>query len=343
MKHGQSELVSVKVDGQGEAGMHSIVYYTAYYICCMHTLPLAALFLRARSLHSAQQGAPALTAGTGNGVHSNGSAGGAAARGRPFRRWRPGAWDKLRHWVLTDYFIVSLQLAFGQFIVCLFVFVPGLAFPQACLASVFLYVGIILRQDLHVASYLASSVKVLGAIVSGSTLAGVVVRARAAALVPASARPPRTRGQSGRPLQLCAQQRAAGSGRAPLDLRWPGGLQDVRRTVQRAATHAERCGKLQSAASCRPGGTALSLGARCGERGRRARAADAGAPAADAAPLLALPVCVPGRAHRQHRPRVHRCGHGHRDGCGPALLCSVFLWDGARRRSWRRLYDPSAC
>ena len=71
---------------------------------------------------------------------------------------------------------MSLQLFVGQLFVCLFVFIPQLAFPNACLASVFLYVGIILRQDLHIASYLASSVKILGAILSGSTLAGVVVR-----------------------------------------------------------------------------------------------------------------------------------------------------------------------
>lgn len=71
---------------------------------------------------------------------------------------------------------MSLQLFVGQLFVCLFVFIPQLAFPNACLASVFLYVGIILRQDLHIASYLASSVKILAAIIAGSTLAGVVVR-----------------------------------------------------------------------------------------------------------------------------------------------------------------------
>ena len=95
---------------------------------------------------------------------------------RPFRRWTPGVWDKLRHLALTDSCAVSLQLFVGQIFVCLFIFIPQLAFPNACIASVFLYVGIILRQDLHIASYLSSATKTLGAIISGSTLAGVVVR-----------------------------------------------------------------------------------------------------------------------------------------------------------------------
>ena len=108
-----------------------------------------------------------------------GSAAGGNASGkaeRPFRRWTPGAWDKLRHLALTEACAVSLQLFVGQIFVCLFVFIPQLAFPNACIASVFLYVGIILRQDLHIASYLSSATKTLGAIISGSTLAGVVVR-----------------------------------------------------------------------------------------------------------------------------------------------------------------------
>ncbi|KAK9831494.1 hypothetical protein WJX81_002371 [Elliptochloris bilobata] len=67
------------------------------------------------------------------------------------------------------------ELFVGQIFICLFVFVPQLAFPNACIATVFLYVGIILRQDLHIASYLLSATKILGAIVSGSTLAGVVL------------------------------------------------------------------------------------------------------------------------------------------------------------------------
>jgi len=116
-------------------------------------------------------------AGAAKGSSSNsGAENGKQSSSRSFRRWTPGIADKLHHFVLSDSCTVSLQLFFGQLFVCLFVFIPQLAFPNACLASVFLYVGIILRQDLHIASYLASSVKILGAILSGSTLAGVVVR-----------------------------------------------------------------------------------------------------------------------------------------------------------------------
>lgn len=110
------------------------------------------------------------------GSAAGGNASGKGVAERPFRRWTPGAWDKLRHLALTESFAVSLQLFVGQIFVCLFIFIPQLAFPNACIASVFLYVGIILRQDLHIASYLSSATKTLGAVISGSTLAGVVVR-----------------------------------------------------------------------------------------------------------------------------------------------------------------------
>ena len=68
----------------------------------------------------------------------------------------------------------------GQFILCLFVFVSALSFPQACLASIFYYIGVVIRQDLHVGSYLNAGAKTAGCVIVGSTIAGIVVCATCA-------------------------------------------------------------------------------------------------------------------------------------------------------------------
>ena len=78
---------------------------------------------------------------------------------------------------------MSLQLLVAQMFACLFIFIPQLAFPNACITSIFLYTGSIQRLDLHLASYMSSATKILGAIISGSTLAGMVVRTSALAFL----------------------------------------------------------------------------------------------------------------------------------------------------------------
>ena len=65
--------------------------------------------------------------------------------------------------------------AAGQFILCLFVFVHDLSFSLACLANIFYYVGVVIRQDLHIASYLLAGAKTAGCVLVSSTAAGIVV------------------------------------------------------------------------------------------------------------------------------------------------------------------------
>ena len=63
----------------------------------------------------------------------------------------------------------------GQFILCLFVFIPRLSFYEACEASIFYYIAVILRQDCHVASYLDMGAKTVGCGFAAGILAGIVV------------------------------------------------------------------------------------------------------------------------------------------------------------------------
>jgi hypothetical protein len=70
---------------------------------------------------------------------------------------------------------LALRAAPGQFILCLFVFVPRLSFYEACEASIFYYIAVILRQDCHVASYLDMGAKTVGCGFAAGILAGIVV------------------------------------------------------------------------------------------------------------------------------------------------------------------------
>ena len=70
---------------------------------------------------------------------------------------------------------LSVLCGAGQFIICLFVFINGISFPHACLSSIFFYIGVILRQDQHIASFLSAACKTAGCIMAGATAAGVVV------------------------------------------------------------------------------------------------------------------------------------------------------------------------
>ncbi|BDA49627.1 hypothetical protein COCOBI_14-2470 [Coccomyxa sp. Obi] len=92
-----------------------------------------------------------------------------------FPGWKPGALDHLQGYLVSRYFRASLQLASGQFIILLFVFIQPITFSAACLASIFFFIGIILRQDQHVASFLISATKTAGCLFAGATIAGIVL------------------------------------------------------------------------------------------------------------------------------------------------------------------------
>ncbi|KAK9815502.1 hypothetical protein WJX72_004760 [[Myrmecia] bisecta] len=90
--------------------------------------------------------------------------------------WRPGPVDKLRAIMVSPLTQAALQLAAGQFVVCLFVFVRHISFSNSCLASIFYIASMLLLSlDTTVGSRLLAAASINGSLWVGVMSAGAMV------------------------------------------------------------------------------------------------------------------------------------------------------------------------